>query len=61
MIGVSTTQMDLDYAQYPSITICQASVEQVNSENVTISPLNLNKPPNLAEILNEVSYVYGPR
>ena len=56
MIGVSTSQMDLDYAHYPSITICQ-----VNSDNVTISPLNLNKPPNLAEILNEVSYVDGPR
>ena len=67
MIGISTTDMDLEYAQYPSFSICQVTVEEYKLNNLrkqcnlTKIPQNLNKTPNMSEIINSISYFHGPR
>ena len=66
MIGISTTDMDLEFSQYPSISICQFSVENNKKDlrkqcNMTKFPQNLNKTPNMSEILNGLSYFDRPR
>ena len=53
--------MDLNYAQYPSITICQIDNEQSNLDNQTKFEQDQKEPPNLTKLLHGVGYAIDHR